>query len=196
VERICGFIVVRKPEYASTELVKPNMKIGENAYYGVDRFRWEDLDLAYYDRRLPPELLPIWQELKHDTVDFSGLKLTKDFQKAKQVLEFSEERSEIIAIWSPELEGIKGAIHCELKLSYLGIDCFSMGEWSVLLGGVYVEPEYFTETALQLNEHGVLNSDAECNAAFVRYLELASSGIVEPLMDGAKATNIRVFNLP
>jgi len=192
-DRICGYIVVRKPAYAQNDLLKPNLQIGEKVYQGVDRLRWEDLDFAYYDRSLPSSLLPIWQELDQDAADLSGLKLLKDYQRAKEVLRFSGERSEIIAIWSRELEQIKGALRCDVELNYLGVDCFAMGEWSILSSGVYARPEYFPGTIAQLNQNGLLTSDIECNEVFSRYVGLAASEIVEPLMERAKATDIRVF---
>src|SRR6266852_4696500 len=65
--------------------------------------------------------------------------------------------------------------------------------WPVILSGVYERPECFPEAVSQLNEHGLLTSDTECDAVFARYLDLASSEIVEPLMERARATNIRVF---
>jgi hypothetical protein len=194
-ERICGFIVVRKPEYAANELLKPTLRVVGKTYQGVDRLRWEDFDLAYCERRLPRVLLPIWQELDRDRADFSGLKLFNDYQKAKEVLSYSGEKSEIIAIWSPELEDMKGASYCEMELTFLGIDCFAIGEWSVLLSGVYARPECFPETITKLNQHGLLTSDANCNSVFDSYLKLASTEVVEPLMKGTRATNIRVFEL-
>lgn len=192
-EKICGFIVVRKSEYSTNELLKPNLIVREKIYQGVDRLRWEDMDVAYYEKRLPLSLLPIWQELNLGAADFSGLKLLKEYQKAKEVACFSGKQSEIIAIWSPELDEMKGSFHCDVELNYLGIDCFALGEWSALLSGVYACPEYFTQTVAQLNQHGLLTSEAECDALFDRYLDLATSEIVEPLGEGTKATNIRVF---
>jgi len=192
-ERVCGFVVVRKPEYVKSDLLKPKIQIGEKNYRGVDRLRWEDIDVAYYDRRLPSDMLPIWRELHRDSTDFSGLPLLKDYQKAKSALEFSEEKSELIAVWSPELEQIKGASPCHVSLTYLGLDCFVIGEWSVILSGVYVRPERFPEAVSQLNEHGLLTSDTECNSILARYLDLALSEVVEPVMERPRATNIRVF---
>jgi hypothetical protein len=192
-QKICGFIVVRKPEYASNGLIRPNLEVGGKTYHGIDRLRWEDLDLAYYERRLPAAVFPIWQALDRDTSDFSGVKLLKDFKKAKEVLCFSGDKSEIIAIYSAELEAIKGAAQCDIELEYLGIDCFSLGEWSVLLGGVYAKPAYFVEAARGLNKHGLLDSIDDCRAVFNRYVQLAMNEIVEPLMDGARATSVKVF---
>lgn len=193
-ERICGFIVVRKPEYAKNETLKSNMNIGKKVYRGIDRLRWEDVELAYYDRHLPEDIIPIWRKIAQDTADFSGIKLLKDYRETKKILDLSNDWCEVIAIWSPYLEEIKGAFHCGIDLTYLGLDCFSIGEWSVILSGVYEKPTYFTETITQLNKDGLLTSVVECDALYARYLELSSSEIVEPLMEGARATNIKIFS--
>jgi hypothetical protein len=193
-ERVCGFVVVRKPEYAKNDLLKPKMRVGEKTYQGVDRLRWEDFEVAFYDRCLPSEMLPIWQDLRRDSADFTGLYVLKDYQKAQRALEYSgEEKSELIAVWSPQLEQIKGASPCHVSLKYLGLDCVVIGEWSLILDGVYFKPECFPEAVSQLNEHGLLTSDTECDSVLARYLDLASSEIVEPVMEQPRATNIRVF---
>jgi hypothetical protein len=194
-ERVCGFVVVRKPEYAKNDLLKPKMRVGEKTYQGVDRLRWEDIEVAFYDRCLPSEMLPIWQDLRRDSADFTGLYVLKDYQKAIRALEFSGEKSELIAVWSPELEQIKGASPCHVSLKYLGLDCVVIGEWSLILDGVYFKPECFPEAVSQLNEHGLLTSDAECNSVLTRYLDLASSEVVEPVMERPSATNIRAFKV-
>jgi hypothetical protein len=186
-------MVVRKPEHAIGVFHEPNRKIGQKTYRGVDRLPWEDLKLAYYKGDLPTPLLPLWQELKLGSRDFTGLKLLTNYSDAVAVKNNWHEVSEIIALWSPELEQIKGGINCEIELIDIGLDCFCLGEWSVLLDGVYAQPEYFEWAVGRLNQHGLLSSDSDCSAIFDRYLELARTDIVEPLEDGAKATNIRVF---
>src|SRR5262245_57542525 len=120
-ERICGFVVVRKPEHVKAAMLTPNMWLGDKPYRGVDRLRWADLDVAYYDGRLPSDVSPIQQQLHRDTADFSGLKLLTDYQKA-EARGFSGEKSEIIAVWSPYLEDTKGTIPCDINLRYLGLD--------------------------------------------------------------------------
>jgi hypothetical protein len=195
VQKICGFIVVRKPEWSSSDLLKPSLRVNGKRYHGVDRLRWEDFEVEYYEGRLPGSLLPIWQERKRDNADFSGLDLLKGYEKAQEVLRFSGNKSEIIAVWSAELEEIKGATGADLTLDFLGIDCFSLGEWSVLLDGVYLRPASFVETIPKLNRWGLLVSDAESERVFDRYLALASAGLVEPLMEKARMTSISVFRL-
>lgn len=193
-ERICGFLVVRKPNHASNERLSPNLRLGDKVYRGIDRLRWEDFDSAHYDGRLPSSLRSIWQELDQDSNDFSGVPLLKDYQKAKKVLKFSGPWSEIIAIWSPELDRVKGSLVCDIELRYLGMDCFCLGEWSILLSGAYERPELFSETTTRLNEYGLLNDEADCLLAFERYSHLADSEMVEPLAIGSKATNVRVYD--
>jgi hypothetical protein len=194
-EQICGFMVVRKPEYAKEGDLKPSMQVGKKIYRGVDRLPWEDFDAAYWDRGLPSDLMPIREELEQSKSDFSGLALLKSYEKAEKVLNFSGEKSEIVAIWSPHIESIKGGMYTEVSLSYLGIDCFCLGEWSILQAGVYEMPEHFQEVIMNLNEYGLLTSNDECDGLFVRYMELASSELVEPLREHPQMTSIKVFNV-
>jgi hypothetical protein len=194
-QRICGFLVVRKSEQATNEQLKPQLRIGETIYRGVDRLRWEDLDRAYYEGRLPADLLHLWTELDRDSNDFSGISVLKSYANAKEVLRFSGDRSEIIAIWSPELEITKGTIQSDIHLRYLGIDCYCLGEWSLLLNGVYERPDLFAETVARLNEHGLLNDEAECIAAREIYRRLETEELVEPLAVTGTTTSLRVFDV-
>jgi hypothetical protein len=41
-------VVVRKPSYATTEMLKLNLRIEQKAYEGLERLPWEDLALAYF----------------------------------------------------------------------------------------------------------------------------------------------------
>jgi hypothetical protein len=159
------------------------------------RLPWEDLDEAYYAKCLPLSLLPIREKLNRENDDFAGVRLLKDYQEAREVLEFSKNKSEIIAIWSPELEVLRGSVRCTVPLGLLGLDCFCLGEWSVLLAGVYVRPEYFSSAVAQLNESGLLTSDDDCNELFCRYVELSVTEVVEPLMVDPKHTNVRVYTV-
>lgn len=192
-ERICGFMVVRKPEHAQEGSVKPNMRIGEAVYRGIDRLPWEELDGAFWERHLPFDLENIRAELERENSDFSGLRLLRDYNKTKMVLNFSGEKSEIVAVSSPEIEIIKGVVYSEARMKFLGFDCFALGAWSVLQAGVYQRSEHFQETIPLLNEHGLLKSAGECDKVFERYLELASHNFVEPLMRQVEVVNIAVY---
>ena len=192
-ERICGYIVLRKPEYATTKFHNYDMRVGQKTYRGIDRLRWEDIELAYHDNDLQPSLLPHWEELRRYDKDTSGLKLLKSYEQAREVFEFSRETSEIIAVWSPELAELKGTMNSEVQLEYLGLDCIALGEWSILLAGVYAKPDRFHWAIERLNDNGLLTSEDDCNAIFRQYVDLSSTDIVEPLADDARAENVRLF---
>jgi hypothetical protein len=191
--RICGFQVVRKPAFASSPQERPNLRLGEKTYCGVDRFPWEDFHAAHCDNRLPVGLAAIWQELRRSSMAFHAPECLVDYKEAKEVLRFSGPTSEMIAIWSSEIEQIKGATDCALALEYLGMDCVCLGEWSVIRDGVYLLPDQFEGTVSKLNQWGLLTSEPDCRELADRYLELASMEIVEPLMENPKFSNIRVF---
>jgi hypothetical protein len=191
--KICGFQVVRKPAFASRKLEEPNLQLGEKIYHGVDRFPWEDFAVAYYDRRLPAALFSIWQELQRSSIGFLAPECLADYEQAREVLRFSGPTSELIAIWSPELEQIRGAPDCAFALEYLGMDCICLGEWSVIRDGVYLHPDQFPETIPKLNPWGLLTSDSDCKELADRYLELSATEIVEPPMENPKFANVRVF---
>jgi hypothetical protein len=199
-QRICGFLVVRKPDYAASERLSPNLRLDEKSYHGIDRLPWEDFALAYYDQKLSTPLLNVWKELKRSNSDLSGIEVLKSYERAKQVLALSAEKSETIAIWSPELEELKGATEAEVNLNYLGLDCLAKSkdkpmtvEWSVLLSGVYAEPSYFESAIDRLNDHGLLPSPQDCEAVFDRYVELSFKEIVEPLAKDAMPMSVKVF---
>jgi hypothetical protein len=192
---ICGFLVVRRPSFAFTKLVRPKLTVGDKTYFGMDRFPWEDLDEAYYGKRLPSELLAIWKKLDRDS-GFLGIKLLRSYEEALEVLRFSGEKAEIIAVWSFELEKIKGATQCSAVLELRGIDCLCLGEWSILLSGAYLHPDKFPATVQKLNYWGLLSSDEDCDELILRYQALAADEVVEPLMTNPKFTNVRIFGVP
>ncbi|MGJ4945915.1 hypothetical protein ACQR1W_35500 [Bradyrhizobium sp. HKCCYLS1011] len=92
-ERICGYVVVRKPDYATTEMLTPRLKIGHKVYRGLDRLPWEDFNHAYYDRRLPAAVQPVWQEFRRLNGDLSGIEILKSFGQAQDVLQLDEAKS-------------------------------------------------------------------------------------------------------
>lgn len=189
---LCGYVVVRKPDFAEGGLVQPNLKVAERTYRGIDRLQWEDLALAHYDGRLSGDLELIWQRLEANS-DPSGVKVLSDYEDAMAVLGFSRNSSDLIAVWATELANVTGTIPSPAGMKYCGLDCLGFGEWSVLLAGVYGRPHQFEWAIERLNEYGLLTSEEDCDRVFAEYVKLSSSGIVEPLANETTAMNVRVF---
>jgi hypothetical protein len=137
-------------------------------------------------------LRPAWQELEQRGKELRGLKLMRFYSDAVRVWEHWQDENEILAI--RELNSDAGA-NADVGLNYLGIDCFVLGEWSVLLNGPYARPEHFTETIERLNSNGLLTSENDSVALSDRYVELAPTEVVEPLATNARPTHVRVFSM-
>jgi hypothetical protein len=191
-DAISGFLVVRKPEHANGMNFEPNLKIGDLLYRGIDRLSWEDLSLSYFRGDLPTSLATIWQELEQSGRKLWGLKVLKSYPDAVRVWEYWQNENEILAIRDSNSDISAGS---RISLSYLGVDCVVLGEWSVLLNGPYARPEHFSEIVNRLNSNGLLDSENDSAALFKRYEELARSEVVEPIMSGARPTHIRVFSV-
>jgi hypothetical protein len=191
-EQICGFMVVRKPKYATGVFHTLNYELGDRNYLGVDRLPWEDLDVSYYRGEVPTSFLEIMELLRTENKDYSGLPVLKDYEKAVDVWLGCRETSDIIAIWSPELSKIKGSFPYSGNLRYLGLDCFALGEWSVILRGIFAKPDRFVCQTNYLNENGLLFS-CDCQSILNRYVDLARENELEPLSNNAEATCLSVF---
>jgi len=192
-EKICGYVVVHRLDRAATGKVAAKLRIGEKTYRGLDRLPWEDLERRYFDRRLPASLQPIYDMLKATNRDLSGIEILKSYSDAQEVLRFAGTTSEIIAIWSRELEELKGAEAANVDARFLGLDCLAIGEWSVLRDGVYAKPDQFAASVARLNEHGLLSSDHDCETAFRTYVALSREAIVEPLAADAVPMIVKIF---
>jgi len=190
---ILGFLVVRKPEHANGINFTPNLQIGRLSYRGIDRLPWEDMSLSYFRGDLAASLALAWKELEESGSELCGLKLVKCFVDAARVWEHWQDQNEILAIQELNADFRTDA---DVRLNYLGMDCFVLGEWSVLLNGPYARPDYFPESIARLNSNGLLTSERNCEALFDRYVELARAEVVEPLAIDARPTHVRVFSVP
>jgi hypothetical protein len=190
---VCGFVVVRKPEYAVSERYRLNLRLDSKTYRGVDRLPWEDLDDAYYAGTISEELLRVRDKIEAENKGLLGPRLIRDYSDALFVWQAFEEKTEIIALWSPQLAQNTGSVSCNGELQPIGFDCISLGEWSVLIRGAFYCSHEFSGLLGELNEYGLLKSDDDCDKLFSRYIELSRSGYVEPLMDNPTAIHMRVF---
>jgi len=136
--------------------------IGELCYSGIDRMAWFDLDEEFYKGTLPSAIQQLRQSLVASNDDFTGMKICKDLEMCKSLLEFSnlvEPQNEFIVVRSPMLTDVKGAIEIdEDSYIWLGYDCVSLGNWSLLREGLFRSPGSFAEWATIVNEHGLLPS--------------------------------------
>jgi hypothetical protein len=199
-DAIVGYMVVGKPGHMYWSAHHGLAQAGGKPYSGVTRLPWEDLELAYYGKSLEPAFAPIWDALKHDNRDFSGIDIVKSYAHAAAVQQ-AWPNNDIIAVGSAELARVKGTIVPAAELTFLGLDCVAFGsidtsltgEWSVVADGLHLHPEHFTAQIGWLNEHGLLTSDDACHAVFSRYVELSRREVTEPLADDAAPVVIQVF---
>ncbi len=149
---------------------------------------WFDLDEDYYKKTLPNDLLEIRQSLARDNKDFSGIKLCYDLRVAKKVLEWSNReavRNEVIAVRSQKLVEMKNkslSLNSE-EIDWLGFDFVSLGHWSLLGGGMFVSPSYFSRWQEYLNEHGLMSGESILREFASNYSAAAKKNSVEPIPD-------------
>jgi hypothetical protein len=200
-EKICGFTVVRKPEHAVGAMHPISYRLGETIYRGIDRLPWEDLELEHHAGTLSPALGTFIESLKNNDKDFTGFRLLRDHAAATTVWQAYSEKTEIIAVWSPQLSEIKGSFDYEGTILWSAYDCYSLGqgylgEWCLLTEGLYFHSEHFRQQVPLLNEFGLLNSPDDCRAVFQRYLELAKDEMVEPLGSAPTLHAVKVLAVP
>jgi hypothetical protein len=195
--KFCGFVVVRTPKCAKAPYHQPNSEINSNYYNGIDRLQWEDLKQRYYSKKLPLSLHELHRQIKLQESELFGIQITRDYQLAERALKLNPEASEIIAIYSPELEGRFGVIDGDtyrISLNHIGYDCFSIGEWSLILRGMFARPAEFSLLVNRLNRWGLFENCDDCRLLEVEYLELSRSEIVEPLQDQPKFSCISIYS--
>jgi len=150
---ISGHIVVRKSKWSYDFLNRPFFGMpGTHEYRGLDRLEWFDFDEAHWDYCLDEDMEKIYKNL-HDT-DWGGwCPLPQDINIAKLVCNYSNVFAkkkyadfiadncinEIIAIYSPFLhENIpETTIEVNEGYSFLGYDAKVIGEWSLILYGLF-----------------------------------------------------------
>jgi hypothetical protein len=199
-EKICGFMVVRKPEHSIDAMQPIAYRLGNTVYRGVDRLPWEDLEVEHFAGTLSPSLAR-FIELKKEDKDFTGFSLLRDHAAATTVWQAYSATTEIIALWSRQLSEIKGDFDYDGNVSWSAYDCWSLGEgclgeWCLLTAGLYLHPEHFPQEVRLLNQFGLLNSPGDCAAVFQRYLELSQNEIAEPLGPTPTLHAVKVLSVP
>ena len=193
---ISGFMVVRLPKLNTASIASTQNKIvipkqGHSYYCGLDRMSWKDLDDAYYDNQLPSDLIKIWGKKDFIRSIVADMELLSDIDDARKVLSFcnrDELQNEIIAVNVPcvEREPIKSSY--ALNMTWLGYDIFSIGEFSLLLSGIYKYPNAFNN--IKLNEYGLLDNSEAAQLYIAEYFNKVKRGICENI--GGPVEIIRV----
>ncbi len=168
---ICGFIILRKPDYNFDERGRGTFssnvpKIGNMFYSGVDRMPWFDLNEYYYNSSLPSHLIKIRQELCNNNQDFNDFDLILDLQKAIQALEFSNKNgsiNELAVFYSERMETSFGVIKLNIDISWLGIDPYIHGYGSLIREGIFKYPNEFSSYLEMLNSNGLFDLDSKRN---------------------------------
>lgn len=192
---VCGFMVLRKPDFAGEKFHELNLKIGEKIYRGIDRLPWEDIDEAFYNGNISETLRPVREQIERENRGLVGPKLLRDYKAALSVWHAFREKTEIVAVWSPELAERQSAVSYSGSANYLGSDCIVPGEWSLILRGIFHRPQFFAEFVFHLNENGLLASQTDCDRLLKRYVDMSTEdeNDIEPLAEGALTFHTEVF---
>jgi len=166
-----GYLAVRIPEFNYDEegrgvYLKKPPKLGSVYYGGVFRMPWFDVEEDFFLGVLPKELVDLWKRLKKENNDFSGLHLCQNYSNATKMLAYSNResvRNELIAVRSKVLSEIKNETtfsEVEVNIDWLGYDIVAIGHWSLLEGGLFAAPSYFSHWTNRLNSHGLFSEDS------------------------------------
>lgn len=200
-ERISGFLVLRKPDFNYDEegrgaFLPYAPKIGELYYAGIDRMAWFDIDEEYYSKELPDDILQLRNELDKNKLNYTDFKLMLDFKNAKKLLEYSNKRqiiNELVTICSEKIGSIDDGVSFEINSELLGVDLYCHGYGSIVREGIFTKPELFTDFSDRLNAHGLFNSDDAIIDNYIDfYVECSKSGVIEPI-DGAESNLEKVL---
>ncbi len=193
---VCGYLIVRRPEANFDEARKtvsehqPSVPNINGKYYsGVDRMPWADITEKYYARALPEQLEKTWEEVQRFNGAYQDICITPDIQWAIQLLEYSNRegsRNELLAIYSPALEKIKGVCPAVSNILWLGIDIDCPGFGSQIVQGIFKVPKVFPEFLDLLNSKGLFEEDGPIIDQYIQaYFEREQEANLEPMSDVA-----------
>ena len=176
-DKICGFMVVRKPQMNYDKVGRgaflPYPPQIEGLYYGgVDRMPWFEIDEDYFSGVLPEHFIQFRKDLQKKNKDRHDLELTPDASRAVSVLGYSNknaELNEVIALWSDELERTKGCFFCEHEIEWIGIDIYCQGYGSLIREGIFRKLEVFSLFVSYLNAHGLFQIANEMICDYIEF---------------------------
>jgi len=160
---------------------QPVPRIGDVLYGGIDRMRWNEVNLAFHAGSLPRDLREARGRLLRD----QDIWLCRNLTEARRLLDFSNAsgaENELIAVDSDLLAGRGTAEVGDAEVRWLGADVFQHGFGSQILGGVFRRPDVFREFVPLLNEQGLFELGSEAIGAYrSAYLARAREAGLEPL---------------
>jgi hypothetical protein len=183
---VAGIMAVRLPHLNSLRGVQPHApQIDGLSYAGLDRLQWIDVfDEDFYSGNAPAEVRKLAIALKNTNEDLISVTLCRDAAVASLLLKYSNRRqhfNELIVVRSPELEAIKGAIDIDASVEWLGYDVMALGDFSLIAGGIFVDPQCYARWALKINCFGLF-ADSGCVEDYIAaYDEAVAKGVSEPL---------------
>jgi hypothetical protein len=187
--KICGFMLVRKPENNYDPMGKgiwPRQapRIGNIYYGGAWRMPWCDIDFDLYDGKLLCEVRDLYSANVSD-LQGSGFALCRVPEIASKFLEYcnrDQQQCELIAVYSARLASMKGTIRiANVPLEHQGWEPFQIGGGSLLVDGIFAEPYQFPTWQQKLNDNGLLTSAEECLQYISEYQHLIKAGLLEEI---------------
>lgn len=190
---LCGFLVVRLPEFAFHEYHRKTPELDGRIYRGVDRLPWDWGDVP--DPR-KSTMRALAKKVERHFFGEIVMDTSPDFPVAREFLSHDPKRNEIVAVHSASLPLIGPEFDIAGRLEFLGYELFAPGEWSPHEAGIFRKPSHFKEFVDVLNENGLFDTDDLCAPLAARYQELSRAGIVEPLADDPYFVHLGVFRVP
>lgn len=190
---VCGFIVLRKPDQNYDDVPQAPFYlhgtppcINEICYSGIVRAPWYELDEGDFKGTLPDNLVKLSRELNETNQPYLDIKLFKDIDMAKEVLEYSnsiQNRYEIASIYSDKLADMKGIVKTNEDITWLGNDVFCYGYGSQLLDGLFSNPAEFSDTVSLINSNGLIDNIDSIESYVTFYNQISSSLNIESIVD-------------
>jgi hypothetical protein len=187
---INGLVVVRLPHLNYLVPERDTVPCIDGIYYtGIDRQRWADVfDEDFYAKSIPEEIAGMARIVRAKPSDFTGIDLCQDLTVASRLLAYSNRkatRNELIAVRSPSLKDIKGEVDLGLNVEWVGFDFLALGEWSLILGGLFTHPEHYSAWTGRLNSFGLFNKASLLAEYSLAYDQAVAAEQSEPLAPDA-----------
>ncbi len=173
-EKICGFAVVKRPEF-NMLYGFPAPKFGGIYYHGPYRCSWIDIyDPVYQEFN---RIIPKHHKKLLDSLLDSGTTIvdtTDDLELAQEILRFVNEfegmQNEIIVLYAERIDkSYVPSFEVDLEIAWLGMDISSGWSPSLLLDGIYYHSELFTDFSRYLNQYGLFDINSPIAKPYSEY---------------------------